>query len=66
MYIAQGYQLGEKEENVAFNRAKEIAFDEIEKAMLGGHEPVQHENAPGSYERLMGGFSQLEARGKTL
>lgn len=65
-YIAGGYQLGKDEPNKAFEQAREIAYDDIEKAMLGAEAAKPKENAPGSYERLMSGFAQLEARGKTL
>lgn len=65
-FIAGGYQMGKDEPNKALESAREIAFDEVEKAMLGAEEAKPKENARGSYERLMSGFAQLEARGKTL
>jgi hypothetical protein len=67
-YIAQGYQLGKNQPNTALDHAQQLAFDDIERAFLGAAaaEPKVKENAPGSYERLMSGFAQLEARGKTL
>lgn len=61
--------LGEGQQNTALENAPKIAYDDIERAFLQAADeapPVPKENAPGSYERLMAGFAQLEARGKTL
>lgn len=60
--------VGKDQPNTAFEHAQQIAYDDIERAFLGAAslEPKVKENAPGSYERLMAGFAQLDARGKTL
>lgn len=67
-YIAQGYMLGKNQPNTALDHARQIGYDDIERAFLGEIEdqPTVKENAPGSYERLMAGFHQLDQRGKTL
>lgn len=66
MYISGGYQLGKNQPNTAFENAKTLAMDEIERAFLGAQVDKPLENKPGSYERLMSGFAQLNQRGKTL
>lgn len=58
--------MDKKEQDKAFEAVRGIAFDDIERTLLGAEAEKPSENAPGSYERLMRGFSQLEARGKTL
>lgn len=60
--------LGKNQPNTALDHAMQIAYDDIEAAFLGAAsaEPKVKENAPGSYERLIAGFRQLDARGKTL
>ena len=67
-YEAQGYMLGKNQPNTALDHARTIGYDDIERAFLGEIEeqPQVKENAPGSYERLMAGFHQLDQRGKTL
>lgn len=65
-YIAQGYMVGKGEQNKPLEQASTIGFDDIERAFLGAASAQPKENARGSYERLMSGFAQLEARGKTL
>ena len=46
----------------ALEEASTLAFDEIERAFLGAAEAKPKENAPGSYERLVKGFGQVNAR----
>jgi hypothetical protein len=52
--------------NPALDHFAKLGYDDIERAFLEGRQAAPKENAPGSYERLMTGFKQLEARGKTL
>lgn len=69
VYVAQGYQLDKNTPNTALDHAVKIGYDDIERAFLEAADAqpaAPKENAPGSYERLIQGFQQLEARGKTL
>lgn len=54
--------LAKGQENKAYENASKLAFDDIERALLGAAVAAPKENAPGSYERLVKGFGQVNAR----
>lgn len=46
--------LDKGKENTAMKEAQTLGYDDIERALLGVAPRGPKENAPGSYERLMG------------
>lgn len=69
-FIAAGYMTDGKKENKAIKYAAELAYDDIEAALLGAPTSEDRnkpkENAPGSFERFMMMDSQLQQRGRAL
>ncbi len=61
-YISMGYMIEKGKPNEPLMMAKTMAYDEIERAMLGGASSAPVENKPGTYEKLMG--LQMTARGQ--
>lgn len=66
-YIAQGYMVEKGKPNTALDHAAQIGYDDIERAFLGAQPAPSErpaENKPGSYERLIQGFNQVNAKAR--
>lgn len=64
-HIAAGYMLGEDVENTTLKNAAYISYDPVERLVLKNAPEAPKENTEGSFERLMGAFSNggLQGRG---
>lgn len=68
-FIAAGYMTDGKKENKALKQAGELAYDDIEAALLGAAPAASgkpKENGVGSFERFMMMDAQLAQRGRAL
>ena len=69
-FIAAGYQIEQGKENMGLKLAGQLAYDDIEAAILGASTSAgtsaPKENGNGSFERFMMMAGQLDQRGKML